>query len=90
MRASPSRRYTSTWSKRGCGPSIIDDGEAAPPQERYHIIADWAPPEQRRGVLSGFLVAHQRTRPPYLEWPYEAVETIREQVRQRFPEFMWE
>jgi len=33
----------------GC-PSIIDDGEAAPPQERYHIIADWAPPEQRRRV----------------------------------------
>ena len=46
--------------------------------------------DKGRGVLSGFLVGHQRTRPPYLGWPDEAMDTIKEQVRQRFPDFMWE
>ncbi len=42
------------------------------------------------GVLSGFLTGHQRTRPPYIGWPDEAMQTMRQQVRERFPDFMWD
>ncbi len=42
------------------------------------------------GVLSGFLTGHQRTRPPYIGWPDEAMDTIRERVHNRFPDLMWD
>jgi len=42
------------------------------------------------GVLCGFLTGHQRTRPPYIGWPDEAMQIMRQRVHERFPEFLWE
>jgi len=46
--------------------------------------------DKGRGVLCGFLVGHQRTRPPYLGWPDETMQIMRQRMRDRFPDFMWE
>lgn len=39
-------------------------------------------------AVPGFLTGHQRTRPPYMGWPDEAVQEMRARLRQRFPEFV--
>ena len=39
-------------------------------------------------VASGLFVGHQRTRPPYIGWPDEAVAAFRTFLQEKYPEFI--
>jgi len=41
-------------------------------------------------TATGFWTGHQRTRPPYIGWSDEMVQTVREQMEQEFPDFVVE
>ncbi len=39
-------------------------------------------------VVTGFLVGHQRTRPPYLGWPDDGLDDMRRRLKAKFPWFI--
>jgi len=41
-------------------------------------------------VLSGFIMSHQRIRPPYIGWSDEAMAVMKARVREKFPEFIFD